>query len=144
MEQFLAQVPQAPGLPPSLFSEFDGSERVPEPEDTSVSAEVVEDVAPAPSLSPVSKAPVTQTYFTLTSSFGSGARARTPPRPRLERSVVLRGELTVPRADYSETYTVWWVHTSHTDYDVINSLHKVLASDYIVVRSSDLGTNNYP
>ncbi|XP_045455792.1 uncharacterized protein LOC123665544 [Melitaea cinxia] len=108
VEQFLAQVPQAPGLPPSLFSEFDGSERVPEPEDTSVSEEVVEDVAPAPSPSPVSKAPVTQTYFTLTSSFGSGARARTPPRPRFERSLVLRGELTVPRADYSETYTVWY------------------------------------
>lgn len=107
VEQFRAQVPQAPGLPPSLFSEFDGSERVLEAEDTSVSEEVVEDVAPAPSPSPASKAPASQTYFTLSSSFGAGARARTPPRPRFERSLVLRGELTVPRADYSETYTVW-------------------------------------
>lgn len=107
MEQFRAQVPQAPGLPPSLFSEFDGSERVLEAEDNSVSEEVVEDVAPAASPSPASEAPASQTYFTLSSSFGAGARARTPPRPRFERSLVLRGELTVPRADYSETYTVW-------------------------------------
>lgn len=30
-----------------------------------------------------------------------------PPTPRLERSLMLRGELTVPRSGYTEPYTVW-------------------------------------
>ncbi|CAH0587828.1 unnamed protein product [Chrysodeixis includens] len=31
-----------------------------------------------------------------------------PPPPRFERSMLLRGRLTVPRADYTEPYTIWW------------------------------------
>lgn len=34
-------------------------------------------------------------------------RAGAPATPRFDRSLMLRGELTVPRAGYSEPYTVW-------------------------------------
>ncbi|CAH2098006.1 unnamed protein product [Euphydryas editha] len=111
VEQFRAQVSQAPNLPPVLYSEFDGSERVLEPEDPFIGDDIVQNVtqtvlSPSP---PLSKVPLQapQTYFTLSSSFGTG-RSREPSRPRFDRSLVLRGELTVPRADYTESYTVWY------------------------------------
>ncbi|XP_047029345.1 counting factor associated protein D-like [Helicoverpa zea] len=31
-----------------------------------------------------------------------------PPPPRFERSLFLRARLTVPRADYTEPYSLWW------------------------------------
>ncbi|RVE41827.1 hypothetical protein evm_013530 [Chilo suppressalis] len=31
-----------------------------------------------------------------------------PPRPRFDRPLVVRGELTVHRADYTEPYIAWW------------------------------------
>ncbi|XP_022824876.1 counting factor associated protein D-like [Spodoptera litura] len=31
-----------------------------------------------------------------------------PPPPRFERSLYMRARLTVPRADYTEPYSIWW------------------------------------
>lgn len=31
-----------------------------------------------------------------------------PPRPRFARSLMMRAELSVPHADYTEPYTAWW------------------------------------
>lgn len=36
------------------------------------------------------------------------AQGAPPPLPRFERSLLMRGRLTVPRADYTEPYTIWY------------------------------------
>ncbi|XP_045761802.1 uncharacterized protein LOC123865029 [Maniola jurtina] len=108
LEKFRAQAPTAPQLPPVLLSEHDASERAPRPDDHEPAAAYPPAAPPAaaPSAAPSRSYLPTQTGFGV--SFGSDARAREPPRPRLARSLLLRGELTVRRADYTETYKAWW------------------------------------
>ncbi|CAB3252284.1 unnamed protein product [Arctia plantaginis] len=38
----------------------------------------------------------------------SGEAPPSPPLPRFERSIMVEAILSVPRADYSEPYTLWW------------------------------------
>ncbi|KAG6464167.1 hypothetical protein O3G_MSEX014328 [Manduca sexta] len=56
-----------------------------------------------------------------------------PPRPRFDRSLMLRGELTVPRAGYTESYIAWWDSQSgaaRVDYfDGGTSTYRLLGAD---------------
>lgn len=110
LEKFRAQLPDAPGLPPALLAENDISERVPMLEDVDDSeAETRIDV---PGVSLLQQTSSTKNSNQLQSSIfgaflGTSSRNREPSRPRFDRSLLLRGELTVPRADYTETYTAW-------------------------------------
>ncbi|XP_052741581.1 uncharacterized protein LOC112049861 [Bicyclus anynana] len=92
LEQFRAQAPAAPHLPPALLSAHDASERA-------APADAPDEPEPAPAA-----AGPAQGYLP---ALGASARAPAPPRPRL-RSLELRGALTVPHADYTEPYTAWW------------------------------------
>nr|XP_026496931.1 uncharacterized protein LOC113401290 [Vanessa tameamea] len=107
VEKFRAQAPESPGSPPALFSEYDGSERVPQTDNT----DEVQVVAPSHSVTNNSTTSrnsfqTQQNYYTT--SFGTGVRSREPMRPHFNRSLVLQGQLTVPRADFTETYTSWY------------------------------------
>lgn len=109
LEKFRAQVPDAPELPPALLAENDLSERVPMLEDIDSSESQVHNEPPA-SLSQQSSPTKNSNQFqsSVFGAFvGSSLRSREPGRPRLDRSLLLRGELTVPRADYTEKYTAW-------------------------------------
>ncbi|XP_068625233.1 uncharacterized protein [Battus philenor] len=98
VQLFREQTPSAPYDPPIKQSAYDGSERAPllmplEP--------VAPPAVPAPAASPPPPEPAR--YGRERSLPHS-----TPPRPNFDRPLLLRGLLTVPRADYSEPYTVWW------------------------------------
>lgn len=105
VEKFRAQVAQAPRLPPVLLSSYDSSERLPIPEDDD-SSNQIPDVSPSqqPTSAPSTNSFQSRGYGTF---IGANVRNRDPPRPRFDRPLLLHGELTVPRADYTETYTVW-------------------------------------
>lgn len=45
-----------------------------------------------------------------------------PPPPRFERSLLLRGRLTVPRADYTEPYTIWYIFQLSCALEIEKSL----------------------
>ncbi|XP_050355829.1 uncharacterized protein LOC126777034 [Nymphalis io] len=107
VERFRAQAPEAPGSPPAVFSEYDGTERVLETENS--------DEVPTLGASPIvtNNSPPSRNSFQTqqnyyTTSFGTGVRSRDPSRPLFNRSLVLHGQLTVPRADFTETYTAWF------------------------------------
>ncbi|XP_039745977.1 uncharacterized protein LOC120623777 [Pararge aegeria] len=112
VEQFRAQVPSDPSQPPILQSAFDASERLllvddgedgdngderDDSGDGDAGNEVREPTRRARALVPGARG----------NPLSPGARG-SPPPPRFERPLKLRALLTVPRADYSETYTVWW------------------------------------
>ncbi|KPJ14338.1 hypothetical protein RR48_01939 [Papilio machaon] len=98
VEMFRSQTPSAPYEPPMKLSGHDLSERAPAPQAPEPQRYRRQYSAPAPGSAP-GPAPGSAQY---------AARQRTPPRPRFDRPLLLRGQLTVPRADYSEPYTVWW------------------------------------
>ncbi|XP_069355821.1 uncharacterized protein [Maniola hyperantus] len=100
VEMFRAQTPPPDAQwPPAIVqSEFDASERVLLTDDDDHDADewprhaLVRRAAPTPARAP--PAP---------------ARAPPPPaRPRLKRALKIRAVLMVPRAGFSEAYTVWW------------------------------------
>ncbi|OWR46239.1 putative peptidase [Danaus plexippus plexippus] len=103
LEQFLAQAPQAPQLPPVLLSEYDKSERIPHPEeeDDEMKYNFIEESATVPTVK--TSLPFQQNIY----SRGRKVQPQ-PSRPRFSQSVVIRGELFVPRADFTEPYTAWW------------------------------------
>ncbi|VVC90238.1 unnamed protein product [Leptidea sinapis] len=83
--------PVAPELPPVLQSAHDRSERHQMPE-------LADAAAPGPQQDAAPAVPVARGRFS----------ARDPPAPRITRSLLISGELTVPRADYTESYMAWW------------------------------------
>ncbi|XP_050671316.1 uncharacterized protein LOC126969793 isoform X3 [Leptidea sinapis] len=91
VELFRAQSPVAPELPPVLQSAHDRSERHQMPE-------LADAAAPGPQQDAAPAVPVARGRFS----------ARDPPAPRITRSLLISGELTVPRADYTESYMAWW------------------------------------
>lgn len=97
VEMFRSQTPSAPYEPPIKLSAHDASERGPAPHAPEPQRYRRQYSAPAPA--PASGLTLGPAQL--------AARQRTPPRPRFDRSLLLRGQLTVPRADYSEPYTVW-------------------------------------
>ncbi|CAH0717525.1 unnamed protein product, partial [Brenthis ino] len=111
VEKFRAQVAQEPRLPPVLLSSYDSSERLPIPED--VDSSYVEGPNQIPDISPSQQPTSAQSTNSFPSRayggfIGANVRNRDPPRPRFDRPLLLHGELTVPRADFTEAYTVWW------------------------------------
>lgn len=109
LEQFLAQAPQAPQLPPVLLSEYDKSERIPHPEeeDNEMNYNFIEESATVPTVK--TSLPFQQNIY----SRGRKVQPQ-PSRPRFSQSVVIRGELFVPRADFTEPYTAWFVLNTST------------------------------
>ncbi|CAH2056991.1 unnamed protein product, partial [Iphiclides podalirius] len=98
VELFRAQTPSAPYEPPIKQSAYDGSERAPPPfptEPLRYRRAYGQQLAAAPG--PSANGPPQ-----------GSSRSRVPPRPSFDRPLLVRGQLTVPRADYSERYTVWW------------------------------------
>ncbi|XP_038218677.1 uncharacterized protein LOC119837223 [Zerene cesonia] len=87
VQLFREQAPRAPALPPLLLSEHDRSERQ----------------AAGPPPAPAGPTP-------LASARPRSARSSypRPPKPRIARSLAISADLTVPRADYTETYTAWY------------------------------------
>lgn len=84
MKLFHDQKPDNPNLPPLLLPEYDKEEAT---DEQSVSGSEEQ------------------------RSRGRGAPApdvAQPARPRFDRSMLMRGTLTVPRSDYTETFTVWY------------------------------------
>ncbi|KPJ04891.1 Digestive cysteine proteinase 1 [Papilio xuthus] len=102
VDMFRSQTPSAPYEPPMKLSGHDLSERAPPPQVPEPQRYRRQYAAPAPgpAAGPAPSAAPTVAQY--------AARQRAPPRPRFDRPLLLRGQLTVPRADYSEPYTVWW------------------------------------
>ncbi|XP_064075054.1 uncharacterized protein LOC113401299 [Vanessa tameamea] len=98
VEKFRAQTPKAFGMPAFVQSEFDISERIILPDD--------EDDG---ELEETHKA---TTGVRNTRAIFTTNRAKpeeiTPSRPSFTKPLKLRAVLSVPRADYSESYTAWW------------------------------------
>ncbi|KAJ0170400.1 hypothetical protein K1T71_013771 [Dendrolimus kikuchii] len=101
---FREQKPTAPELPPAVIQDYGDAQKV-------AAFEAIEKL--------FSSANNTYTYQGLSlealrtqtqaPSTRRGRQALLPPsRPRFARSLAMRGRLTVPRADYTETYTVMW------------------------------------
>ncbi|XP_072948202.1 uncharacterized protein [Epargyreus clarus] len=102
VEEFRNQRPNAPELPPMLLSEYDSSERAPIPYgDSSESSPPGADVFLAADGGAANQ-----------KRQATAAGAREPPRPRLQPPPLMRAHLTVPRADFTEPYTVWYDQAS--------------------------------
>ncbi|XP_050355838.1 uncharacterized protein LOC126777037 isoform X2 [Nymphalis io] len=98
VEKFRAQTPKAFGMPPLVQSEFDISERIILPDDEDDGE--LEETNKATSGVRNKRA-----IFTTNRE---KTEAITPTRPNFSKPLKLRAVLSVPRADYSESYTVWW------------------------------------
>ncbi|CAK1543704.1 unnamed protein product [Leptosia nina] len=86
VEMYRSKETADPSLPPALLSNHDISERLPfQPPDAATTEAGV-----------------------YSASEAASSRLGHPPRPLFSRSMRLTGELTVPRADYTEPYTVWY------------------------------------
>ncbi|XP_004927340.1 uncharacterized protein LOC101739363 [Bombyx mori] len=106
---FHDQKPDNPNLPPLLLPEYDKEEAT---DEQSVSGSEEQRGrgrgAPAPDVAQ-------------------------PARPRFDRSMLMRGTLTVPRSDYTETFTVWWDASSGAArvdfFDGATSTYRVVLPD---------------
>ncbi|KAG6464169.1 uncharacterized protein LOC115452876 [Manduca sexta] len=114
VELFRVQLPTDPHLPPMVISHDENEE---------------EDKVRRPT-PPAGSAP------TRPLRSDQGAKTTTlaePPRPRFDRSLMLRGELTVPRAGYTESYIAWWDSQSgaaRVDYfDGGTSTYRLVGAD---------------
>ncbi|KAJ8718240.1 hypothetical protein PYW08_002477 [Mythimna loreyi] len=116
VEQFLAQVPEDPSLPPIVIDPVGV---------VSTDDYTVDELKEAGSSSHAQAPPELQTAAPEMRRLkckrrrveggggGSGevereTRDPPPPPPRFERSLFLRARLTLPRAGYTESYSVWW------------------------------------
>lgn len=108
MELYRAEAATATDLPPVLVPDYTAGEDVTYTGDATAEQASVEQAEPEESARRVRQLRVRLV----------DAGQRLPPEPapvprpvpqapRLERSLMMRGELTVPRSGYTEPYTVW-------------------------------------
>lgn len=95
--KFRAQAPEAPELPPAVL-----------PDRPTLAALSSHLAPPSRAASAPAVGPHGAGYLPPPAARDGGS----PPRPRFARSMLLRGKLTVHRADYSEPYTAWFVFFS--------------------------------
>lgn len=121
VELFQAQVAPNPELPPALIPDYTAGATAPalHPDETDgADGEGEGTGAEAEGRTRYARGagggrPVRVRRYQLPSPAGESrhvtplAEGGAPAPPRFARSLVLRGELTVPRAGYSEPYTVW-------------------------------------
>lgn len=114
VEQFRAQVPEDPSLPPIVIDPVSV---------VSTDDYTIEELREASSLThevtpdAQAEAPERRRLKCMRRRVEAGggksgeiqgeAREPPPPPPRFDRSLFLRARLTVPRADYTEMYSVW-------------------------------------
>ncbi|KAJ8714310.1 hypothetical protein PYW07_002535 [Mythimna separata] len=114
VEQFLAQVPEDPSLPPIVIDPVG----VVSTDDYTAEElqEAGSSVAQAPAEAQTAAPEMRRLKCKRRRVEGGGggsdeereAREPPPPPPRFERSLFLRARLTLPRAGFTETYSVWW------------------------------------
>ncbi|KAJ0170399.1 hypothetical protein K1T71_013770 [Dendrolimus kikuchii] len=131
LQWFNKQKPTAPELPPAVIPDYGDAQRVPgyeaaekllpssndsPKEASSQTPQQVAQPQPSGTAQPLSPWQRTQTKAQPQPAWQTPLTpqktAQTPPRPRFERSFSMRGRLTVPRADYTEPYRVWWNATT--------------------------------
>ncbi|XP_041974186.1 counting factor associated protein D-like, partial [Aricia agestis] len=104
LQDFLAQQASSPELPPILLSDHDASERIPLPDEDILGTRTPVLQNYRALLTPAASS-ATKGFYQGQYSYGSfRQQQQQPPRPRFNPNFVISGELTVPRAGYTETY----------------------------------------